>query len=278
MMKKAGSWDGTFDSPECKYKYTGNMVGDVIENGGRILHEPTIDGYTHEWTDRGSYIADDYYFPQRDPTKSRPHIHYEIRSTGEILIDGEPVVPKSNSGGNVIVKGRQLGRNRNFDSTILKKESGDQVQEGDRLHELGTKFESDKYKLEDEIEKVKSSKISSADKQKLVAQLEGAIIMLQDQYDREVTEEEERQQQELMDQIESMQEAADELEHEAADLRAIKMDAAATDTAAAADAADDQKRAFEEMKKEYTEKLNLQMQQAEIQRRNIRNRRLSGRG
>lgn len=176
-----------------------------------------------------------------------------------------------------MIKGRQLGRNKSLDSTILKKESGDQVQEGDRLHELGAKFEADKGKLEEQIDKVKSSKISKADKQRLVTQLEAAITMLQEQYDREVTEEEERQQQELMEQIESMQEAADELDHEAADLRAIKMDAAATDAAAAADAADEQKRAFEEMKKEYTEKLNLQMQQAEIQRRNIRNRRLSGR-
>ena len=174
-------------------------------------------------------------------------------------------------------KGRQLGRNKNLDSTILRKESGDQVQEGDRLHELGAKFEADKEKLEAEIDKVKTSKISDADKQKLVAQLESAITALQEQYDREVTEEEERQQEELMEQIESMQEAADEMERQAADLRAVKMDAAATDAATAADEADERKRAFEEMKKEYTDKLNLQMQQAEIQRRNIRNRKLSGR-
>lgn len=275
-MKKSG-WDGRFDSPECKYKYTGNIVNDVIENGGRILHEQTSDGFTHELTDRGEYVSDDYYFPQRDPAKSRAHIHYEIRSTGEILVDGKPIVQTINSGGVPMLKGRQLGRNKSLDSTILKKESGDQVQEGDRLHELGTKFESDKGKLENEIEKVKNSKISEADKRKLVAQLEGAIVALQEQYDREVTEEEERQQQELMGQIDAMQEAADELERQSADLRALKMEAASTDAAAAADAADDQKRAFEEMKKEYVDKLNLQMQQAEIQRRNIRNRRLSGR-
>lgn len=275
-MKKSG-WDGKFDSPECKYKYTGNIVNDVIENGGRILHEPTSDGYTHELTDRGEYISDDYYFPQRDPSKSRPHIHYEIRSTGELLVDGKTIVHTTESGGKTMIKGRQLSRNRSLDSTILKKESGDKVQEGDRLHELGSKFETDKGKLEDEIEKVKNSKISDADKRKLVAQLEGAIVALQEQYDREVAEEEERQQQELMGQIESMQEAADELERQSADLRALKMEAASTDAAAAADAADEQKRAFEEMKKEYVDKLNLQMQQAEIQRRNIRNRRLSGR-
>lgn len=173
--------------------------------------------------------------------------------------------------------GRQLSRNKSLDGTILRKESGDQVQEGDKLHELGTKFESDKGKLEAEIEKVQNSKISDADKRKLIAQLDNAIVALQEQYERDVTEEEQRIQEELMGQIESMQEAADELEHQATDLRAVKMEAAATDAAAAADAAEDQKRAFEEMKKEYVDKLNLQMEQAAIQQRNIRNRRLSGR-
>lgn len=264
-------WDGSF--AESQYVETGNMVNDVIENGGRILHEPTPDGYTHEMVDRGEYISDDYYFPQRIPGR-KPHIHYEIRSTGGVYVDGK----KIETGGTSTMKhGRQLGRNKSLDGTILKKESGDQVEEGTKLHELGAKFETDKAKLEDEIDKVQNSKISEADKRKLIAQLNAAIEALQEQYDRDVTEEEERVQEELMEQIESMQEAADELERQAADLRGIKMEAAATDASAAADAADAQKQEFEQMKAEYVEKLNLQIEQAAIQQRNIRARRLSGR-
>ena len=49
------------------------------------------------------------------------------------------------------------------------------------------------------------------------------------------------------------------------------------DTSAAADAADEKKEEFENMKREYAEKLKLQMEQAQMQQRNIRNRRITGR-
>lgn len=265
-------WDGNFK--ESKYVETGNVVNDVIENNGRIIHERTLDGYTHEVVDRGKYVSDDYYFPRRDSRK-KPHIHYEMRSNGMILVDGKPI--KTDGGNNTMRHGRQLKRNHSLDGTILQKESNDQVQEGIKLHELGTKFESDKAKLEDEIEKVQNSKISDADKRKLVAQLEEAITKLQEQYDKEVTEEERKVQEELEGQIESMQEAADEMERQADSLRNVQMDVASTDASAAADAAEAQKQTFENMKSEYVEKLKLQMEQAEIQQRIIRNRRLSGR-
>lgn len=267
-------WDGSFN--ESQYIETGNMVHDVIINDGRLLHEPTPDGYTHEIVDRGKYISDDYYFPQRTPGK-KPHIHYEIRSTGDMLIDGKNITATITGGTTTMKHGRQLSRNRSLDGTILQKESHDQVQEGTKLHELGVKFESDKAKLEDEIEKVQNSKISDADKRKLIAQLNAAIVVLQEQYDRDVTAEEQRVQQELLVQIDSMQEAADELERQADNLRSVEMEASSTDASAAADAAEVQKRAFEQMKAEYVEKLNLQIEQAAIQQRKIRNRRLNGR-
>lgn len=169
---------------------------------------------------------------------------------------------------------RQLSLYKSLDGTILNKESSDYVDEGTKLHELGAKFESDKMKLEDEIDKVQNSKISETDKRNLIAQLNAAIEILQEQYARDVTAEEERVQEELMGQIDSMQEAADELERQASDLRNIKMEVASTDASAAADAADAQKQAFEQMKTEYVQKLNLQIEQATIQQRNIRNRRL----
>ena len=274
-MKKG--WDGSFDSPESKYKYTDNMVCDVIENGGRILHEPTIDGYTHEWTDRGSHISDDYYFPQRDPAKSRAHIHYEIKSTGEILIDGKKIKPYRNTGGNIMDKGKQRGRNKSLDGTILKGEAIDLAKEGDRLSGLAKEFAADKEKLEDAIDRVKCSAFSDEEKRKLITELEGGIAYIQEEYDRKVTELETEQQRKFMETIETMQEAADGMQRQSEDLRAVKLDQSAADTSAAADAADEKKQAFEEMKRESLEKLNLQMQQAEIQRRNIRNRRLSGR-
>ena len=106
--------------------------------------------------------------------------------------------------------------------------------------------------------------------------MEGGIALLQEQYDKEVAEEEAKIKEELEDQIESMQEAADEFEKQADSLKNVQMDVASKDTSAAAEAAEDKKKEFETMKSNYVEKLKLQMEQAETQRRNIRNRRLSG--
>lgn len=78
-------WDGNY--ADSKYTETGNIVGDVIENDGCLLHEPTSDGYTHEMKDRGGYVSDDYYFPNGNGG----HDHYEHRSTGEVLKNGKPI-------------------------------------------------------------------------------------------------------------------------------------------------------------------------------------------
>ena len=106
--------------------------------------------------------------------------------------------------------------------------------------------------------------------------MEGGIALLQEQYDKEVAEEEAKIKEELEDQIESMQEAADEFEKQADSLKNVQMDVASKDPSAAAEAAEAKKKEFETMKSNYVEKLKLQMEQAETQRRNIRNRRLSG--
>lgn len=170
-----------------------------------------------------------------------------------------------------------LEKTHTLDMKILKRESKDKLEEGNKLKELGMKFESDKEKLENEIEKVKKAKISENDKKKLLTELENAMTKVQEQYEQDVAEEQKKVQEEMEGKIESMQEAANELGKQADSLRNLKMDAASTDASAAAAAADDQKKAFETMKKEYTDKLKLQIEQAEIQQRAMRTRRLSGR-
>ncbi len=267
-------WDGKFS--ESKYIETGNIVHDFIENDGRLVHEPTPDGYTHEIVDRGSYISDDYYFPRPiHDKKLKPHIHYELRSNGTILIDGKIVTVNIEGGKNSMSP--ENWSNRSLDSTVLQKESSDRIYEGKKLHELGTKFETDKTKLETEIVKVQNSKISAKDKRKLITELEKAVTLLQEQYERDVTEEEQKVQKELNSHLESMQEAADELEQQSESLRNIEMEAASADTLAAAAEADAQKQLFENMKSEYTNKLRLQIEQAENQKRKILSRRLGGR-
>ena len=266
-------WDGKFQ--DAMYTETGNMVNDVIENDGRLVHEPTVDGYTHEVVDRGQYISDDYYFPRRTPGK-KPHIHYEIHSNGDIIIDGKKQEAGGSNHMSGIKHGRELSRNKGLDGTIIQKECDNHLKDMDEIHKLGEKFEADKKKLEAEIKKVEQSDIKPSDKRQLILILIAAIEELKTQYDREVSAEEEKLKKSMLGQVENMQSAADELNKQATSLRNVRMDAASTDASAAADAADAKKQAIEQMKAQYLEQLNLKIQAAKIQQRNILNRRRGG--
>ena len=270
-------WDGSFK--DSKYIETGNLVGDVIENGGRLLHETTADGYTHEIVDRGQYVSEDFYFPQKIPGK-KPHIHYELRSDGDVLIDGKSLIHKTGGGnmvrGKVLSKGENYRRHGEIGYKELHDEAEERIEKNDKLHGLGLRFESDKAKLEAEIDKVNASSISQKDKAAIISQLNAAILVLQEEYEEAVVQEEERVYGEIQEQIEQMEEAVDELDQQIDSLRDVSMEASSTDASAAADAAETKKQEFEQMKAEYAEKLKLQMDQAEIQRRNIRVRKLSG--
>lgn len=173
----------------------------------------------------------------------------------------------------VLSRGMDLGRHGEIDYTELDKETSEKVSEGDRLQKLGEKFESDKNKLEEEIDKVMAAKISRKDKAALLQELKAAIEKLQEQYDEDVAAEQARVQEEIQARTERMEEAVDELEQQADSLRGVNMDAAATDASSAADAAEAKKQEFEKMKSMYDEKLRMQMEQAEIQRNNIQSRR-----
>lgn len=177
----------------------------------------------------------------------------------------------------VLSKGMNLGRHSEIGYDELHKETGEQVSEGEHLHELGMKFEADKEKLEDAIERVQEANIKPKDKAKMIAELNKAIDALQTQYEDEVAVEEARVQEEIESQLEQMDQTIDELTEQTDSLRDVAMDAASTDASMAAEAADAKKQEFKRMKEEYTERLRLQMEQAEVQQRSIRNRRLSGR-
>lgn len=177
----------------------------------------------------------------------------------------------------VLSKGMNLGRHVEVGYDELCKETEEQVVEGDRLQELGAKFEADKTKLEDEIERVQAANIDPEVKARMLAELNAAMDALLAQYDDEVAAEEAKVQEKIEGQIEQMEQSIDELSEQADSIRGVTMDAASTDASAAAEAADAKKQEFEQKKEEYIEELRLQMEQAEMQKRNIHARRLSGR-
>ncbi len=176
-----------------------------------------------------------------------------------------------------MVMGRQLSLNKSLDSTILKGEAQDKVNEGEKLDELGAKFVSDKEKLEAEIDKVEKSNISNADKSKLLDKLKNAIVSLKEQYDKDVSKENEKIQKKLQEKTDEMQEAEDEMQEQIDSLNDMEIEAADIDTSALINEAKDKKKDFEKIKTEYVKKLEAQINANELQRREILKERLRGR-
>ena len=63
-----------------------------------------------------------------------------------------------------LVKSKGVNLERQLDSAKIKSESDDLIEEGTALQELAERFNADKNKLEDEIEKVEKSPLSAEDK------------------------------------------------------------------------------------------------------------------
>lgn len=166
--------------------------------------------------------------------------------------------------------GRKL-EHLSFDE--IDKEASDSVSEGDRLGELASRFLADKNKLVEALKVVDDLEMEDEDKKQMRLDIVTAIEALQEQYDQEVTAEEERIHSNISEQIEQIDCYIEELHVQSDSLREITMDAASIDASAAADAADEKRNHLEKMKAIYTEKLSLQMAKAEIIRREIQSRR-----
>lgn len=172
--------------------------------------------------------------------------------------------------------GMSIGRHGEVGYNELRENVEGKMEDNDRLHELGEKYVEDKKKLEDAIEQIQSSNIAGEDKQRMIDELKTAIDALEGQYKEEVEDPEAGVRDEIEDLLDQMGQTIDEFTKQTDSLRGVKMEAASIDANSAADAGDTKKQEFEQMKAEYVEKLRLQMQQADIQQRNIRARRLRG--
>lgn len=177
----------------------------------------------------------------------------------------------------VLSRGMNLGRHEGLDYEAIKNESNDMVAKGNEINERGIKFESDKEKLEDTIDNVLNANIGAEDKRAMLAELDDALDKLQAQYEADVANEQARVQKEIMLQLEKMDQNIDELSELSSSMDDVKLDVAYMDTSSAAKEVDVLKQNFEQMKRDYTERLRNQVEQAEQQQRNIRARRISGR-
>ena len=79
-----------------------------------------------------------------------------------------------------LVKSKGVNLERQLDSAKIKSESDDLIEEGTALQELAERFNADKNKLEDEIEKVEKSPLSAEDKKRILEELKKAGVDLAD--------------------------------------------------------------------------------------------------
>lgn len=262
-------WDGNFK--EAYWVDRDNPVEELIENSGRILREPTSDGYTHDIVYRAGYISEDYYFP--NPERSNGHDHYELHSDGDIVVNGKRI----NYGG-TSMGGRVKSRTKNPESAHVRKRETEATQsEYSKIHELGTKFETDRAELDRTIEAIEMSDATDEYKEKARAKYEYAVEKLKEKYDRDVKEEEQKLEQELIEQEESAIESSQEHKRVAEETRKSKFEVSDVDMSEAAELAAQAALEMENIAKATADKRKLLKEQADIQRRNVRVQRLRSR-
>lgn len=142
--------------------------------------------------------------------------------------------------------------------------------------DLVKRFIVDKEKIEERIERVQNSKIPEEEKSKFLSILDDCMNLLQLQYEDEVTAEQEKLQEEMQFQLEQMDEAAEEFDNQLKSLNDVSMDVASVTMDKAINEAEEKKQDFVNMRNEYTEKLNRQIEQANMLRRQILSRRMNG--
>lgn len=169
------------------------------------------------------------------------------------------------------------GRGRGLDRHAISSKGTENMNESNRLKELGDKFDSDKQQLEAALERIDNANIPESEKSKLRNEVNIAVEKLKEQYDQDVTDLENELQQEMTELAEEADANAKELQQQADDLRGIKMDAASTDASAAADAAATEQQEYEQVHQDMTRDLQLRIQQMQDQRRRIQTSKLSGR-
>lgn len=166
---------------------------------------------------------------------------------------------------------------KEIDYDVLHEDMDRHFDAGEELKGIGEKFVSDKEKLEDAIDRIQNSKLSLGEKAEMLAELNNTIEALKKQFDKDVAAVQAKVHGEIDELIDEVEQGVTELSEQANSLKEVSLDAASTDTSAAADAADKRKQEFEALQRESVQKLQLQMDSAARQQREMFRRRISGR-
>lgn len=172
-----------------------------------------------------------------------------------------------------------MRRSRNPENShVMKGEITETQNEYDNLIKgLGRDFEKERAKLDEAIEFIEMSNKDEDYKQKARKKYEYAVEMLKEKYDRDVKKVEEELEQQMLEQVEEMDEHIQENEKNIEAMREVKNEASETDMSEVVEMTEQDTKEWENLKTATLEKRKLLKEQADIQERNVRVRRLSGR-
>ncbi len=180
------------------------------------------------------------------------------------------------------MRGRQNGRNKNFDGTIVREKldtEGKGIEDNaeQKINDLGKRFEQDKEKLEKEYEAIANdSALGRSEKIAQLRELKNAVENLKKEYEEQVSEQVEELKEEHDEVVEVLEKGVEEAQEQENRLRGIRLEAGSMDGSAAADEAAKVRDSFESTKKEHIEAMSLKMEQLRIQQRTMRASKLSG--
>jgi len=153
--------------------------------------------------------------------------------------------------------------------------SGDNPPPWNNLDELGKRFLRDKARLEEQFNIISNSDLARQHKIDQLELLRTEVLKLYEDYQRMVVENQNQLYAEELQEITHLQEVAEALRQQEDRLRSVRFETSSADTTAAANTAEAQRLALEQEKMECVEKLKLQIEQAERQRQEIMQNRMS---
>lgn len=143
------------------------------------------------------------------------------------------------------------------------------IDKAKELKELAERFNADKTELTNEIDKVKASQIAEDDKADLLVVLENAIEELQQKYESDVWEAQQRIQKELKDDIDTIEGTIEEYDQQIDSLKEVNIRVAPKDTEEVIRIAEDKKSEFDEARDRCFEELQSIEEEAKVLQKQI---------
>lgn len=163
---------------------------------------------------------------------------------------------------------KEYGR-KNID---LKERAECREDKMETLNELGEKFLQDKSAIEERIKKIKELCIPDEKKTVILAEAEDMLRVLEEQYEKDVTEEQKSLSKEAEEDSQEAIERAQELEDLSKSLREAKMEAAKVDLRSLTEMTEQQRTELLERNAETVQRMQEMQADARLQRESIRQR------